>query len=70
MEYLLKSYFLYVHPFTPVVDEAKFWKLFRSSNEGQGQWPLLLYQAMLCASANVCPPRNAENRSRATLTTV
>lgn len=48
----VKQYFSYVHPSAILIDEAEFWKAYDSeSYDGVYKMPLVLFQAMLFASA-------------------
>ncbi|KAK1138573.1 hypothetical protein N8T08_002367 [Aspergillus melleus] len=52
----VRSYFLYVHPSLPLIDEAAFWRLYRCSNTGRDESiPLLLFQSMLFAASSFIP---------------
>ncbi|KAL4867675.1 fungal-specific transcription factor domain-containing protein [Aspergillus spectabilis] len=50
-----KHYFLYVHPCLPVVDEAVFWRKYRSVDGSAGKISPLLFQAMLFAASSFVP---------------
>lgn len=57
MDELLRSYFRYVHPVLPVVDEASFWSAYDEAairvNVLATTVPVVLLQAMLFSSCNV-----------------
>ncbi|KAL3456989.1 fungal-specific transcription factor domain-containing protein [Aspergillus heterothallicus] len=54
LDILLRHYFLYVHPFCPLVDEAVFWRAYKQTREGDTRIPLLLLRAMIfCGSCFV-----------------
>ncbi|KAL4779227.1 fungal-specific transcription factor domain-containing protein [Aspergillus varians] len=55
LDVFTKHYFLYVHPFLPVVDEAVFWRKYRSVDAGSGKISTLLFQAMLFAASSFVP---------------
>ncbi|SCO91709.1 uncharacterized protein FRV6_15837 [Fusarium oxysporum] len=58
-EEFINQYFLYLHPYYPLVDEKEFWDMYmgRESGDGKGRpMSLLVFQAMLfAASAFVSP---------------
>lgn len=53
LDIFTKHYFLYVHPCLPVVDEAVFWRKYRSVDASAGKISTLLFQAMLFAASPV-----------------
>ncbi|KAL5051562.1 hypothetical protein BDW71DRAFT_55898 [Aspergillus fruticulosus] len=55
LDILVKHYFLYVHPFLPVVDEAVFWTKYRSLDASAGKISTLLFQTMLFAASPFIP---------------
>ncbi|KAL2872695.1 Zn(II)2Cys6 transcription factor [Aspergillus lucknowensis] len=56
-----KHYFLYVHPCLPVVDEAAFWRNYRSVDGSAGKISTLLFQAMLFAASSFVPLEAAKD---------
>jgi hypothetical protein len=57
MDVFAKNYFLYVHPCMPVIDEAYFWRHYRSvDKQGEG-FSILLMRAVLFAAVSVSSPR-------------
>lgn len=65
----MQQYFRYVHPFLPIIHEGDFWRLCCRSNTGdsgnanEAALSLLLLQAMLFASSNVCGQHRAFSTS-------
>lgn len=55
LDVFTKHYFLYVHPCLPVVDEAEFWRKYRSVDASAGKISTLLFQSMLFAASSVFP---------------
>ncbi|KAL4943488.1 hypothetical protein BDV06DRAFT_221148 [Aspergillus oleicola] len=55
LDVFTKHYFLYVHPCLPVIDEAVFWRKYRSVNARAGKISTLLFQAMLFAASSFVP---------------
>ncbi|KAL5003475.1 fungal-specific transcription factor domain-containing protein [Aspergillus recurvatus] len=55
LDVFVKHYFLYVHPFLPMVDEAAFWTKYRSSDASAGKISTLLFQTMLFAASPFIP---------------
>ncbi|KAL3458244.1 fungal-specific transcription factor domain-containing protein [Aspergillus heterothallicus] len=55
LDVFTKHYFLYVHPCLPVVDEALFWRKYRSVDGSAGKISTLLFQAMLFATSSFVP---------------
>ncbi|KAL2820323.1 fungal-specific transcription factor domain-containing protein [Aspergillus granulosus] len=55
LDIFTKHYFLYVHPCLPVVDEALFWRKYRSVDGSAGKISTLLFQAMLFATSSFVP---------------
>ncbi|KAL4801502.1 fungal-specific transcription factor domain-containing protein [Aspergillus unguis] len=55
MDVFTKHYFLYFHPCLPVVDEAGFWRKYRSVDASEGKISTLLFQAMLFAASSFVP---------------
>ncbi|KAL5340706.1 fungal-specific transcription factor domain-containing protein [Aspergillus crustosus] len=55
LDVFTKHYFLYVHPCLPVIDEAVFWRKYRSVDGGAGKISTLLFQAMLFAASSFVP---------------
>jgi len=56
LETFVRQYFLCVHPFLPVLDEALFWDIFATCHNETGamtQISLFTFQAMLFASSSV-----------------
>lgn len=47
------NYFLYVHPFLPLLDEARFWQEYRLFNVHRDGISILLFHAMLFAASCV-----------------
>ncbi|PLB44143.1 hypothetical protein P170DRAFT_479914 [Aspergillus steynii IBT 23096] len=54
IEDFLRGYFLHIHPYVPILDEAEVWDLYRQRDEDDSsrRMSLLLFQAILFAS---CP---------------
>jgi hypothetical protein len=55
-EEFINQYFLYLHPYYPLVDEKEFWDMYmgRESGDGKGRpMSLLVFQAMLFAASAV-----------------
>ncbi|RKL16062.1 hypothetical protein BFJ68_g5313 [Fusarium oxysporum] len=53
-EEFINQYFLYLHPYYPLVDEKEFWDMYmgRESGDGKGRpMSLLVFQAMLFAAS-------------------
>ncbi|OGM46607.1 hypothetical protein ABOM_004628 [Aspergillus bombycis] len=51
---LLSHYFLYIHPCLPIVNEARFWSIFRRAEENTGSFfSLVVFQAMLFAACSI-----------------
>ncbi|KAL6232268.1 hypothetical protein BDW75DRAFT_247299 [Aspergillus navahoensis] len=55
LDVFVKHYFLYVHPFLPVIDEAVFWKKYRRSDASAGKISTLHFQTMLFAASPFIP---------------
>ncbi|KAL4918182.1 fungal-specific transcription factor domain-containing protein [Aspergillus aurantiobrunneus] len=55
LDVFTKHYFLYVHPCLPVVDEAVFWRKYRSVDASAGKISTFLFQAMLFAASSFVP---------------
>ncbi|KAL2850619.1 fungal-specific transcription factor domain-containing protein [Aspergillus pseudoustus] len=55
LDVFTRHYFLYVHPCLPVVDEALFWRKYRSVDGSAGKISTLLFQAMLFATSSFVP---------------
>ncbi|RDW90444.1 putative Zn(II)2Cys6 transcription factor [Aspergillus mulundensis] len=55
LDVFVNHYFLYVHPFLPVVDEAVFWRKYRSLDASAGKISTLLFQTMLFAASPFVP---------------
>ncbi|KAL4742357.1 fungal-specific transcription factor domain-containing protein [Aspergillus similis] len=55
LDVFVKHYFLYVHPFLPVVDEAVFWTKYRRLDASAGKISTLLFQTMLFAASPFIP---------------
>ncbi|KAL4760107.1 transcription factor domain-containing protein [Aspergillus foveolatus] len=55
LDVFVKHYFLYVHPFLPVVDEAMFWTKYRGLDASAGKISTLLFQTMLFAASPFIP---------------
>ncbi|CAI6083452.1 unnamed protein product [Clonostachys chloroleuca] len=53
----IRQYFLYIHPLLPMMDEALFWRIYRGEDGPNEHISLLLIQAMLFVSCNICPGR-------------
>ncbi|KAL4978551.1 hypothetical protein BDW66DRAFT_158068 [Aspergillus desertorum] len=65
----LKHYFLYVHPFLPVIDEAVFWTKYRSLDSRVGKISTLLFPTILFAASPMqadptAPPRTGIEKDR------
>jgi len=61
-EHLVNAYFLYVHPYMPLIDEQDFrrivnkdWSNFDSTTQRDERLSLLLYQAILFAGSAFVP---------------
>ncbi|KAL2813417.1 hypothetical protein BJX63DRAFT_432001 [Aspergillus granulosus] len=56
MDVLVRHYFLYVHLFCPLIDEAVFWRAYKQTREDDKMIPLLLLRAIVVPStvANRC----------------
>ncbi|KIA75425.1 hypothetical protein HK57_00069 [Aspergillus ustus] len=61
IDVLLRHYFLYVHPFSPVIDEAVFWRLYKDPRQDDTLVPLFLVRAMIFA-ASCFVPADVANR--------
>ncbi|KAF4984938.1 hypothetical protein FDECE_16967 [Fusarium decemcellulare] len=59
LEPFFENYFLYIHPFLPILNEAHFWQAFTSSSGidlvAQGKLPLALLFAMLYTATTFVP---------------
>ncbi|KAL2813411.1 fungal-specific transcription factor domain-containing protein [Aspergillus granulosus] len=55
IDVLVRHYFLYVHPFTPLVDEAVFWRVYKSPRPDDDLIPLFLFRAMIFAASCFVP---------------
>ncbi|KAF9885061.1 hypothetical protein FE257_000792 [Aspergillus nanangensis] len=64
---LIKHYFLYVHPCLPVIDEAAFWRDYRSSDSGVNGISIVLFRAMLFAASPFVPVEVAKQCGHASL---
>jgi hypothetical protein len=51
LDEFVRHYFLYVHPSAMLIDEAEFWSMYDSKGNESCKIPLVLFQAMLFASA-------------------
>ncbi|EUC40281.1 hypothetical protein COCMIDRAFT_9813 [Bipolaris oryzae ATCC 44560] len=54
----VQQYFLYVHPFMPLIDEGEFWEAYRRNGvlaTSVPAMPLLVFQAMLFSSCTFVP---------------
>jgi hypothetical protein len=56
LDVLVRHYFLYVHPFCPLLDEAVFWRAYKRTRDGAKQIPLLLLRAMMFSASCVGRP--------------
>lgn len=59
LDELVQHYFLQVHVVLPILNEGDFWEMYFESNKPGGsreKMSLLVFQAMLYASCNVCCP--------------
>ncbi|KAJ0418680.1 hypothetical protein BJY00DRAFT_324838 [Aspergillus carlsbadensis] len=61
LEVLVRHYFLYVHPFSPAIDEAAFWRVYKNPRQGDRLIPLFLFRAMIF-SASCFVPAEVANR--------
>lgn len=62
----LHQYFRHIHPLLPMIDEGEFWARYTEEASAEtyiGGISLLLLQAMIFASCNVCQPRSPIARS-------
>lgn len=62
LDVFVKEYFLHVHPFLPLINEAEFWTAYRDRDSRGGATrrpdfviPLVVFQAMLFASCSFVP---------------
>ncbi|KAL2787775.1 fungal-specific transcription factor domain-containing protein [Aspergillus keveii] len=55
LDVLVRHYFLYVHPFCPLLDEAVFWRAYKRTRDGAKQIPLLLLRAMMFSASCFVP---------------
>ncbi|KAG7119861.1 Cutinase transcription factor 1 beta like protein [Verticillium longisporum] len=57
LDEFMREYFLHVHPFLPLLDEAEFWAAYRveTPDEATTKVPLLVFQAMLFTASNFVP---------------
>jgi hypothetical protein len=53
MDVLVRHYFLYVHPFCPMIDEAVFWRDYKRTGDSARRIPLLLLRAMIFSASCV-----------------
>lgn len=55
LDELVRHYFLHVHPFLPVINEADFWKAYNQNHKSdcQSSTSLFIFQAMLSVSCVV-----------------
>ncbi|OGM39645.1 hypothetical protein ABOM_011462 [Aspergillus bombycis] len=70
LETFVRHYFLYVHPTLPILDETKFWHIFRQRHKVHERIPLVLLQAMLFAAAAFIPLEVANQYGSASLVDV
>lgn len=54
LDAVMSRYFLYVHPFLPVINEAEFWPILHQEATGKPSFSLLVFQAMMFAACSVC----------------
>lgn len=52
LDEFIRQYFLHVHPSSPVIDEAEFWRVYRNSAAGK-KISLFVFQAILFAGSPV-----------------
>ncbi|OBT58755.1 hypothetical protein VE04_00730 [Pseudogymnoascus sp. 24MN13] len=54
LDIIVREYFLHVHPSLPILDEGKFWKVYRNKDRRQNspRISLFLFQAMLFVSCS------------------
>ncbi|CEL10214.1 hypothetical protein ASPCAL13338 [Aspergillus calidoustus] len=55
MDVLVRHYFLYVHPFCPVLDEAVFWRDYKRTGDSARRIPLLQLRAMIFSASCFVP---------------
>ncbi|KAL4887418.1 hypothetical protein BJY04DRAFT_212454 [Aspergillus karnatakaensis] len=55
VDVFVRHYFLYLHPFTPVLDEAAFWRAYRGDGRSGMQISLFLLRAMMFAASCFLP---------------
>lgn len=60
MDSIVQQYFLHVHPLLPLLDERSFWDVYSrrwaAADASGPKISLLVFQALLFAACNVCPP--------------
>ncbi|CAG9992240.1 unnamed protein product [Clonostachys byssicola] len=57
----IRQYFLYIHPLLPMMDEARFWRIYRGEDGPKEYISLLLIQAMLFVSCNYVSPEMVQS---------
>ncbi|KAL5343089.1 hypothetical protein BJX70DRAFT_207374 [Aspergillus crustosus] len=57
VDVFVRHYFLYVHPFTPVIDEAAFWRAYRHTSNGTKELriSIFLIRSMIFAASCFVP---------------
>ncbi|KAL4736103.1 fungal-specific transcription factor domain-containing protein [Aspergillus similis] len=55
IDVFLRNYFLYVHPFLPLINEAVVWRVYENPRAGDKLIPLLLFRAMIFAATCFVP---------------
>lgn len=55
LDIIVREYFLHVHPTLPILDEGKFWNVYRNKDRRKNypRISLFLFQAMLFVSCSV-----------------
>jgi hypothetical protein len=56
LDEFVRQYFLHIHPTSPVIDEAEFWRVYRNPAAAAGKKiSLFVFQAIIFAGSPVCP---------------
>ena len=70
LDELVRQYFLHIHPFLPLLNEAEFWDMYNQeiATETSSTMSLFVFQAMLSASCAVSSPsRDLESGNKSNL---
>ncbi|KAL4789149.1 hypothetical protein BDV19DRAFT_395316 [Aspergillus venezuelensis] len=55
LDIFIRHYFLYVHPFTPLFDEAEFWRVYQNRLTCDMRLSIFLFRAMIFAASCFVP---------------